>query len=288
MKTSKCIAYWIEPTSGAAQVVFDPWGARDQAINTHSGMHTEWAENIHENHKRGNLLEPAVFPEWKGKTVVLAGRGPSLKESARYLEEAQVPTVFLNHAYLDAEVWPDSWVATIDSCFKTVRTDAEKVKGLGLISMPGISTEIVEDYPWRERRGFTFWNVAPLNDWMRRMYPGHPELIECASVSVSALHLMALSGVRRVVCVGWDFCGSGDDARTPDINGDIVTTSFHHLRASQAATFFARILGQHSEMEIINASGRGLFGLNVSARPQVLVEEVKQATPEELPKMLKE
>ena len=251
--------YWFE--NGEAELVFDPWSSHDEAFVDHWTLHTLWAENIHQNVLAGNLKKPANF---KWEKVFIVGRGESLERYPEVLEYRDCPAIFLNHAYTMAHSRPGDFVMSMDT--RILNTEWKHgIEDLSLIALPGHSPEFITA-GWKDVFGYTFFQHAPLNDWMRREYPEFPALADCISVAVSALQLAAMNGAKEIVLFGQDFCsytkrpmmGQLLDWRKQD-----VWTTPPLAKMAMAVTQMANFVVEHCDCEIINASGGGLLGRNL-------------------------
>jgi len=237
---TRALPFWRYDNS-SMEIIFDPWSSQEHAIVNHGSKQFEWARNIHNAIVEGYANEPALFPDWEGKTIFLVGRGQSQPDGALLAERRPGPVIFLNHAADCDFRHPGDYMMCLDSAVE----DAFKgdQSGLTLITFPGINTSMIKKR-WDAVKWFTFWPKAPLLDWMREAFPELPVYTECLCVATTALHLAAMHKPRRIVCIGWDFEGGGED----------------YKKLAMASNAMARFVSERG-IEIINTSSGGLFGV---------------------------
>lgn len=256
------VPYWDDDQS----YVFDPWASREHAKVIHDHGHTRWAESIFDNWQAGNFSKPANF-DWSGKTVYIVGRGISLKWAVRHLnkKKRKGPMIALNHACMEEELdfKEDDYVMVVDD--RAEDTITRDVSGLNLIGCPNIKKSFLEK-GWGEIFGYTLWPNAPLDNFMRRLFPDLPQLNETMSVSVCAMHLAALSGAKRIVFVAHDHSVESGGLNFSWGKGFSTKTNLYLARLSQAMAVMAYYITQHTECEIVNCSKIPTLGYDMLAK----------------------
>lgn len=279
--TARCVAYWTEasPSGGVeGRILFDPWTPLNGSYVVHDHRHTERVPHIHANHLAG-VLSHGVMPDLSGGAVFLLGRGASLALNAEALASRHSPAIYMNHAALSDHPKPGDFVMMIDP--NTIAMPGRK--DMSLICTPAIPTDVISS-GWGKVYGANMREPAPINDWAKSLFPNLPEVAECLSVNVSAIHYAALCGAKAVICCGMDFCTSQPNPDAPtaifggvkSLDGSEVYSEMHYLHVAMASAFMGMLAKSHTGMRIINVSGRGLFGMNVHKNDGALFDWVEQ------------
>jgi uncharacterized Rossmann fold enzyme len=245
--------------------IFDPWNSREGAETIHSHGHTRWAEAIFDNWVAKNFTKPAFF-DWSGQTVYLVGRGVSLDWAAKHLNKRKRKgvAIVLNHACenKNLKIKKQDFVMVVDDrAEKTILSDVSDYR---LIGCPCLKESFISR-GWREIYGYTLWPDAPLNRFMRKLFPGLPELNEMMSVSVCAMHLAALNGAKRIVLVGHDHADGNGKLTFSWAHGMSVKTNLYLAKLSQAIASMAYFITQHTGAEVVNCSKIPIVGYDMMA-----------------------
>jgi hypothetical protein len=280
LSAANCVAYWTDPGPGGmtqAKLLFDPWSPIEGSYTNHAHRQTERVEHIHDNAVAGNFLH-SDMPDFGGGTVYLFGRGPSLTANADILKHRDAPAIFLNHSTGLLRPCQGDFVMLIDPQSEVPYVS----KDVSLIATPAMPRSVVEA-GWGHIFGVNMREPAPINDWAKRLFPNLPLVSECLSVAVSAIHYAALCGANRLVCCGMDFCCYSvqetfdESLDTIGLGGEVVASEPHYKWTAMACAFMAMFALKHTGMETVNASGRGLFGVNVHENKGNLFDWVEQA-----------
>ena len=255
--------YW----GGNNHWMFDPWAKREGALNIHNHRHTAWAQHIFDNWAfMYDRISPANF-DWRGETIFIVGRGESLSQSAPALNSAarEGRCLWLNSAccHPGVEMKPQDYVMAFDAAISTDVAMKGAAKGRKFITAPIMAAEVVK-WPWANVFGFTLWNDAPMNGFMRNLFPDLPELVECLGVNVSALHLAALSGAKKIVLVAQDCVSDTDIGNqgmiTHNMPSGTVQSDIYYSQLAMAVSMLSFFAFKHTGVEIVNCSGTALIG----------------------------
>lgn len=261
LSSTVALPLWYDSIQKRMRLMYNPWASRKHAYTIHAHNHTIWAEHIHINFLSNALRYPAKF-RWHGKIVYIVGRGASLEQTKHILEKPRKnPAIFLNHSFVDVQTQPNDFVLMCDSAVTRINSWQNKIDGLSLLTFPGMSPYVLQ-LSWRNIYGFVFWPKAPMNDWMRRLYPYFPQLDDSQMISVPALHLAALNGARAAVLIGQDYTVDDGDLTYIDLHGREVKTIQAYAIGAMAVSKMAQLCRHHTNMRIINTSN-GLAGVNL-------------------------
>lgn len=246
--------------------IFDPWSDREGATVIHDHGHTRWAEAIFDNWQAENFKKPATF-DWSDKTVYIVGRGESLDWATKHLNKKKRTGValVLNHACCNDKLKmkdQDYAMVVDDRANSTIHGD---VSGLSLIGCPNLNEEFMNK-GWKDTYGFTLWPNAPLNNFMRKLYPDLPQLNEMMSVSTCAMHLAAINGAKRIVLVGHDHTDEAGSLKFSWSSKKAVKTNPYLARLSQALSVMAFYIQRHTGIEVINCSKVPMVGYDMLAK----------------------
>ena len=84
----------------------------------------------------------------------------------------------------------------------------------------------------------------------------------------AAIHLAALCGAARIVLVGTELVSGGGGFVYTDINGDTVETHEEYAATAMAINHLSRMIHKHTDTQVINATGSGLVGVDVSGKDE--------------------
>ena len=262
---TRALQFW--PENGC--IIFDPWSNQEQSETIHGHGHTRWAESIFDNWQASNFSKPAVF-DWSEETVYIVGRGESLDWAAKHLnkKKRKGPALFLNHACMNESVkikTQDFVMVVDDRAEKTILRDVSELR---LIGCPALKKSFVE-MPWKERYGFNLWPNAPLNRFMRRLFPHLPAVNEMLSVSVCALHLAVMNGAKKVVFVGHDHTHIHGKLKFTWENGESAKTTPYLAKLTQAIGMMAYFINENSDVQMVNCSKVPMVGHNMLAKGKI-------------------
>ena len=252
--------------------MFDPWASREKALNIHGPEHMAWAERMFDNWQQRNCHLPAAF-NWKDETVYLVGRGVSLPDAIPALNSSarQGRAIFLNSAYahLDVHCKEQDFAMSFEAKISRNEEMKKRSWGMNFITAPIMAPEVFA-WDWRCVFNFTFWNDAPLNNFMRKLFPDLPQLVECLGVSCSALHLAALNGAKKIILVGQDNAHLASDEEPEDSvkgmrlpDGRIITAHQYYAQIAMANTILAFFVHKRTGAQIVNCSGIPLVGMDL-------------------------